>query len=229
MNGSGFGFLRQLGQVNCRKKNGGAQHAAPLHLTASPRGPGYRFDIAGTTRIRPNISATRSAAIPRTQPIARAITIRTPPLMATARAPMAVAAPASAPVVYDSSGMRAWNTMPKTAAPRSRASRRSFRPSAVDTAAYSRAHTTPDAEPSTDFCSPITPPPAPTKHARPTMTGQSCNGSLPKCEMTAHRAATIARLNALVVEALIGWASSKKEECGANIMNGPCCVQRLRG
>src|SRR3989442_13503631 len=162
-----------------------------------------RFDIVGTTLILPSISATRSAAIPRTQPIARAIAIRIPPLMATARAPMAVAAPTNAPVVYDNSGIRAWNTIPKTAAPSSKASRRSFRPSALDTAAYSSAQTTPDAEPSTDFCSPITPPPAPTKQARPTRTGQSCSGTLPKWEMTAYRAATIARLNALVVEALM--------------------------
>src|SRR5882672_8054777 len=192
-----------FGRRALRMEKKGAQHAAPLPATARRYCDVYRFDIDGTTRILPIISATRSATMPSAQPIANAIIIRIPPLMATARAPMAVAAPTNAPAVYDNSGMRAWNTIPKTAAPSSRASRRSFRPSAVDTAAYSSAQTTPDAEPSTDFCSPMTPPPAPTKQARPTRTGQSCSGTLPKWEMTAHRAATIARLKALVVEALM--------------------------
>src|SRR5262245_247682 len=98
--------------------------------------------------------------------------------------------------------------MPNTAAPSTRASTISCRPSAVDTAMYSAAQTTPEIVPTIDFCSPIMPPPAPTKQPRPTITVHSWRLILRRCEIAAHTAATIARLRALVVDALIGWASS---------------------
>src|SRR5687768_17238681 len=90
------------------------------------------------------------------------------------------------------------------------------------------AHATPDAVLSADFCSPDIPPPAPTKQPRPTSTGQSCNGSFPKWEITAHRATTSAMLSALVVNAFIGRPPERGRR-GANIMNGALGVQTLRG
>src|SRR5947209_12135019 len=66
----------------------------------------------------------------------------------------------------------------------------------------------PESAPRIDFCSPMTPPPARTKQPRPTITGHNCRFTLSRCEMAAHAAATIAKLKAFVVEALIGRASS---------------------
>src|SRR5437016_9143812 len=86
------------GSVFFRGKNVGAQHAAPLPCTMSAPLPHVsllavrhhdRFDIAGTTRIFPSISATRSAAIPRTQPIASAIATRIAPFIANVLNPIA--------------------------------------------------------------------------------------------------------------------------------------------
>src|SRR5881398_3045982 len=65
------------------------------------------------------------------------------------------------------------------------------------------AHTTPDKLPRTDFWSPIIPPPAPTKQARPTITGHSCSGSFPRCETIVQTATTRAKLSAFVVVAFI--------------------------
>src|SRR6185503_1915074 len=115
--------------------------------------------------------------------------------------------------------------MAKITAPRTNASTTGWRPSAVATATYTAPHTTPEIEPARDFCNPVTPPPAPTKQARPTKTGQSCRLILPRWDMIAQTAATIPRLSALVVDALIG-ASEKGDESGANIMNGESAVQR---
>ena len=61
-----------------------------------------RADIAGTIRARPSTSTSRSAARPRTQPIASAIATWIPPLIVTTRMPITpidTAAPAIAPVV----------------------------------------------------------------------------------------------------------------------------------
>src|SRR6266566_3555933 len=82
MHGSGFGFFQG-------KKCRGAACCAPTmhHVCALPHVSRLavrhhdRFDIAGTTRIFPSISATRSAAIPRTQPIASAIATRMAPFI----------------------------------------------------------------------------------------------------------------------------------------------------
>src|SRR5881409_3082434 len=93
--------------------------------------------------------------------------------------------------------------MPKIATPRTSASTNACLPSAAEMETYSAAQTMPESVPSTDFCSPITPPPAPTKQPRPTSTGHNCRFTFRRCEMAAHTAATIARLKALVVEALM--------------------------
>src|SRR3981081_1096107 len=93
--------------------------------------------------------------------------------------------------------------MPNTATPSTSASTISCRPSAPETARYTAAQAIPETVPRTDFCSPITPPPVPTKQPRPTITGHNCRLIFSTCETPAHRAATIARLNALVVEALM--------------------------
>src|SRR6266567_264642 len=86
-----------------------------------------------------------------------------------------------APAEYESSGtQRAWYTIPNTAAPSTSASRISCLPSAA------------------------------AKQPRPTITGHNCRFTLSRCEMAAHTAATIAKLKALVVEALICWASSSE-------------------
>src|SRR5712691_5225770 len=98
--------------------------------------------------------------------------------------------------------------MPNTAAPSTRAATTPCLPSAPETATYSAAQMTPEIVPRIDFCSPMTPPPAPTKQPRPTITGHNCRFTLRRCEMAAHAAATIAKLKAFVVEALIGRASS---------------------
>src|SRR5947208_3244292 len=105
---------------------------------------------------------------------------------------------------------RAWYTIPNTAAPSTSASRISCLPSAAAMAIYSAAQMTPEIVPRIDLCSPMTPPPAPTKQPRPTITGHNCRFTLSRCEMAAHTAATIAKLKALVVEALICWASSSE-------------------
>src|SRR5258706_8818869 len=95
-----------------RMEKKGAQHAAPLPATARRYCDVYRFDIDGTTRILPIISATRSATMPSAQPIANAMMIRIPPLMATARAPMAVGPPPQAPAAYVNSGIHPPHPVP---------------------------------------------------------------------------------------------------------------------
>src|SRR5258708_36808985 len=105
----GFGFLgeERYGRA-LRMEKKGAQHAAPLPATACRYCDVYRFDIDGTTRILPIISATRSATMPSAQPIANAIMIRIPPLMSTGRAPMAEWGPTHAPRGIDKSQMSAY-------------------------------------------------------------------------------------------------------------------------
>src|SRR5216117_352090 len=100
--------------------------------------------------------------------------------------------------------------MPNTAAPSTRAATTPCLPIAPETAMYSAAQMTPEIVPRIDLCSPMTPPPAPTKQPRPTITGHNCRFTLSRCEMAAHTAATISKLKALVVEALICWASSSE-------------------
>src|SRR5438034_1376714 len=67
---------------------------------------------------------------------------------------------------------------------------------------------TPDTVPATAFWRPGMPPPAATKHPIPTITGHSCSGSFPKCEIAVHTATTAARLSPRAVIAFIALPPS---------------------